>query len=177
VNDRVALADLPGHTIFDGGRLNKDWVLTWGPLVKTFLKTFAPPRGTAGNEANVTAAADISCAADSTDASLNDLDLEAPWIGRPQAIAADGSTAGTAGAVKIGSPQQAPPMLPSLHGVLFLCDIRWPVAPEDRELLRLCKEDLNLPVLLVFTKDDLVRCRSSLYCKKKGTICNFPNFD
>ena len=47
MNDRVALADLPGHTVFDGGRLNKDWTTTWGPLVKAFLRTFAPPVGPA----------------------------------------------------------------------------------------------------------------------------------
>lgn len=156
VNDRVALADLPGHTIFDGGRLNKDWVLTWGPLVKTFLKTFAPPRDTAS----------AAVGAEGASSSLNDLDLEAPWSDRTLATASAEKIAETAEAAEgaaaaevsqSGLLQQRPPLLPSLHGVLFLCDIRWPVAPEDRELLRLCKDDLNLPVLLVFTKDDLVR--------------------
>ena len=107
MNDRVALADLPGHTVFDGGRLNKDWTTTWGPLVKAFLRTFAPPVGPASP---------------------------------PDAAAQDASP----------SPR------PELHGVLFLCDVRWPVQPEERELLRYCRDDLQLPVLLVLTKDDLV---------------------
>jgi hypothetical protein len=151
VNDRVALADLPGHTIFDGGRLNKDWVLTWGPLVKTFLKTFAPP---------LLDNLDLPNETPNPSLSLGDLDLVAPWVdvvpapATPAAAAAARAAAGPPGAT---APAVVKGLLPVLHGVLFLCDIRWPVAPEDCELLRLCREELNLPVLLVFTKDDLVR--------------------
>jgi len=58
-------------------------------------------------------------------------------------------------------------MVRPLHGIFFLCDVRWPCSQEDQELLQsIGPEGLNIPTLLVFTKDD--RIASDLHRKSKG---------
>jgi GTP-binding protein EngB required for normal cell division len=46
-----------------------------------------------------------------------------------------------------------------LHGLIFLCDIRWRATRNDRDMLRFATETLGLPTLLVLTKDDRIEPR------------------